>query len=263
MHQFVWVISAYMIAEMAGMPIFGKLSDMYGRKRFFIFGILMFIIGSALCGTADSITELSIYRAIQGIGGGALIPICYTILIDAVNPNIRGKLMGLFGAVYGLSSVFGPLLGAFITDYIGWQWVFYINIPFGIVSLLMVAVYYKETVYREKQRIDWLGAITLVGAVVCLMFALQFGGQLYDWYSPEVIGLIFGFIIFIGIFITVERRVAEPIISFRMFKDKLFASSNLIAILSGAAFITASVYIPIFMQGVLYSLGFKPFRMIF
>lgn len=251
MDQFVWVMSAYMIAEMAGMPIFGKLSDMYGRKRFFVFGILMFIAGSALCGTASSIAELSIYRAIQGIGGGALVPICFTIMLDAVSPQNRGKLMGLFGAVYGMSSVFGPLLGAYITDYISWQWVFYVNIPLGLLALLLISAFYKETVRREKQRIDWLGAVTLVGAVVCLMFALQFGGKLYAWNSLEIISLFIGFAILAAAFVAAERRADEPIISFRMFQDRLFASSNLVAILSGAGFITASVYIPIFMQGVL------------
>lgn len=132
--KFVWVTSAYMVAEMAGMPIFGKLSDMFGRKRFFVFGILMFLAGSVLCGTADSIVELSIYRAIQGIGGGALVPIAFTILFDIIAPEQRGKMGGLFGAVFGLSSIFGPLLGAYITDYVGWRWVFYINIPLGVSS---------------------------------------------------------------------------------------------------------------------------------
>ncbi|WP_309119737.1 MDR family MFS transporter [Paenibacillus sp.] len=251
MDQFVWVVSAYMIAEMAGMPIFGKLSDMYGRKRFFVFGIVTFIVGSALCGTADSIAELSMYRAIQGIGGGALIPVSFTIMFDTVSPENRGKLMGLFGAVFGLSSIFGPLLGAYITDYISWQWIFYVNIPLGLLAFLFIAACYKETVRREKQRIDWLGAVTLAGAVVCLMFALEFGGKLYAWDSAVILSLFGGFAILAAAFVAAERRASEPIISFRMFQDRLFASSNLVAIMSGAAFITASVYIPIFMQGVL------------
>ncbi|WP_274364051.1 MDR family MFS transporter [Paenibacillus thermotolerans] len=251
MDKFVWVMSAYMIAEMAGMPIFGKLSDMYGRKRFFVFGIITFMLGSALCGTADSIVELSLYRAIQGIGGGALIPICFTIMFDAVPPEHRGKLMGMFGAVFGLSSIFGPLLGAYITDYISWQWVFYVNIPLGLIALLLIAGFYKETIQHAKQRIDWIGAITLVGAVVCLMFALEFGGKMYAWDSVQIVGLFGGFTVLAASFVLAERRASEPIISFRMFQNRLFASSNLIAILSGAAYIIASVYIPIFMQGVL------------
>ncbi|QMV41996.1 MDR family MFS transporter [Cohnella cholangitidis] len=249
--KFVWVTSAYMVAEMAGMPIFGKLSDMYGRKRFFLFGIVMFMLGSVLCGTAGSIVELSIYRAVQGIGGGALIPIAFTIMFDSVSPDKRGKLMGLFGAVFGMSSIFGPLLGAYITDYISWEWIFYINLPIGLVSLYLIARYYKESLEHAKQRIDWLGAATLVGAIVCLIFALELGGKMFAWNSMQIIGLFAGFAVLAISFLWAETRAEEPIISFRMFKDRLYATSNMIAILSGAAFIVASVYIPIFVQGVL------------
>ncbi|MFD0590363.1 MDR family MFS transporter [Paenibacillus sp. GCM10027627] len=251
LNHFVWVTAAYMVAEMAGMPIFGKLSDMYGRKRFFVFGIILFMIGSVLCGMAGSIVELSIYRAIQGIGAGALVPITFTIIFDAVSPENRGKLMGLFGAVFGLSSVFGPLLGAFITDYISWQWIFYINLPLGILSLTLVFKGYNESLILSKQKIDWLGAVTLVGSVVCLMFALEFGGKLFAWDSWQLVSLLAGFVVLGCLFVAAEKKAAEPIISFDMFKVRLFASSTVIAILSGAAFIGASVYLPIFIQGVL------------
>ncbi|NHW34526.1 MFS transporter [Paenibacillus aceris] len=249
--KFVWVTSAYMVAEMAGMPIFGKLSDMYGRKRFFIFGIVVFMLGSALCGTASSIVQLSIYRAIQGIGGGALVPIAFTIMFDTVKPESRGKLMGLFGAVFGMSSIFGPLLGAYMTDYVKWEWIFYINLPLGLIAFLMVAIFYKESLQHVRQRIDWSGALTLVGAIVCLMFAMELGGKQYAWHSAPILGLFIGFALLTVSFIYVETRAEEPIISFRMFRDRLYAASNAIAMLSGAAFITASVYIPIFIQGVL------------
>lgn len=249
--KFVWVTSAYMVAEMAGMPIFGKLSDMYGRKRFFIFGIVVFMLGSALCGTATSIVQLSIYRAIQGIGGGALVPIAFTIMFDAVKPESRGKLMGLFGAVFGMSSIFGPLLGAYMTDYVKWEWIFYINLPLGLIAFLLVAIFYKESLQHVKQRIDWTGAFTLVGAIVCLMFAMELGGKQYAWSSAPILGLFAGFALLTISFIYAETRAEEPIISFRMFRDRLYTASNAIAMLSGAAFITASVYIPIFIQGVL------------
>ncbi|TNJ62836.1 MFS transporter [Paenibacillus hemerocallicola] len=249
--KFVWVTSAYMVAEMAGMPIFGKLSDMYGRKRFFVFGIVVFIIGSILCGTANSIVELSIYRAIQGIGGGALIPVAFTIMFDAVSPENRGKLGGLFGAVFGMSSIFGPLLGAYITDYIRWEWIFYINLPLGLLSFVLIAFNYKESHEHSKQRIDWWGAVTLVGAIVCLMFAMELGGKQYEWGSVQIVGLFAGFAVLAVIFLFAESRAEEPIISFNMFRSRLYASSNAIAMLSGAAFIIASVYIPIFIQGVL------------
>jgi EmrB/QacA subfamily drug resistance transporter len=249
--RFVWVTSAYMVAEMAGMPIFGKLSDMYGRKRFFIFGMLLFMAGSALCGTAGSIVELSLYRALQGIGAGALIPIAFTIMMDTIPPADRGKMTGLFGAVFGMSSVFGPLLGAYITDYVSWQWVFYINLPIGMLSFALVVAGYKDSLQHTKQRIDWWGASTLVGAVVCLMFALELGGKKFAWDSAPIVALFGGFAALAVLFIVAESRAEEPIIAFRMFRNRLYAMSNLVAISSGAAFITASVYIPIFIQGVL------------
>jgi EmrB/QacA subfamily drug resistance transporter len=248
--KFIWVTSAYMVAEMAGMPIFGKLSDMYGRKRFFIFGIVLFLIGSILCGTAQSIEQLSIYRAIQGIGGGALIPITFTILFDIFPPEKRGKMTGLFGAVFGLSSIFGPLLGAYITDYISWHWIFYINLPLGLLSFFLIFKYYKESLEHEKQKIDWLGAITLVGAVICLMFALELGGNEYDWNSIIIISLFVGFVILFLAFLLAERKASDPVISFTMFKNRLFASSTLVGLFYGIAFIVASIYIPIYVQGV-------------
>ncbi|MDQ1911008.1 MDR family MFS transporter [Paenibacillus sp. GD4] len=251
LEQFVWVTSAYLVAEMAGMPIFGKLSDMYGRKRFFVFGLATFMVGSMLCGTADSIVQLSIYRAIQGIGGGALMPISFAIMFDAIPPEKRGKMGGLFGATFGLSSIFGPLLGAYITDYIGWRWIFYINVPLSVVALALVVFYYHESKRHARQIIDWSGAITLVGAVICLMFGLELAGSEYAWGSPQIISLFAGFAVLFAAFLYVETKALEPIVSFRMFGYRLFAASNLVGLFSGAAFITASIYIPIHIQGVL------------
>lgn len=250
MDQFVWVTSAYMVAVMAGTPIFGKLSDMYGRKVFFIFGIITFLLGSILCGMATSIVQLSIFRAIQGIGGGALMPIAFTIIYDIFPVEKRGKMTGLMGAVFGTSSIFGPLLGAFITDTLGWNWVFYINIPIGLVSLLLIVLGYKESMIRASAKIDWGGAFTLVGAVVCLMFALELGGEMFAWNSTVIIGLFTGFIVLLAIFLLVERKASEPIISFDMFRNRLYATSCLLALLYGSVFIVATVYIPIYVQGV-------------
>ncbi|MFE4712876.1 MDR family MFS transporter [Paenibacillus sp. NPDC056722] len=248
--KIVWVTSAYMVMVMAGTPIFGKLSDMYGRKRFFMFGLIVFLIGSALCGTATTITQLSIYRAIQGIGGGALMPIAFTIVFDIFPPEKRGKLTGLFGAVFGISSVLGPLLGAYITDYVGWQWVFYINLPIGVVAIFLIATSYKESITHSKQRIDWGGAFTLVSAIICLMFALELGGNQYAWDSPVILGLFAGFAVLLISFIFIERVAAEPVISFAMFGRRLFATSSITAFFYGSAFIVATIYIPIFVQGV-------------
>jgi MFS family permease len=153
--------------------------------------------------------------------------------------------------VFGISSILGPLLGAYITDHIAWQWIFYLNLPIGIASLAIVSFYYKESPEHSKQRIDWLGASSLVGAIVSLMFALELGGKSYAWDSLPILGLFAGFALLTIIFLVAEKRAAEPIISFRMFKNRLFASSNALGMFSGAAFIIASVYIPIFIQGVL------------
>ncbi|GAX89415.1 MDR family MFS transporter [Effusibacillus lacus] len=249
--KFVWVTSAYMVTEMAGMPIFGKLSDMYGRKRFFIFGLSMFLLGSVLCGTAQSIEQLSIYRAIQGIGGGALMPIAFTIMYDIFPPEQRGKMGGLFGAVFGLSSIFGPLLGAYITDSIDWRWVFYINLPLGVLAFAFVAYFYRESLQHARQKIDWWGTVTLVPAVASLLFALELGGNKYEWDSGIILGLFAAFGFLFAAFLYAETKAVEPIISYQMFKKRLFAASNLVGLFSGATFIVATVYIPIFVQGVL------------
>ncbi|WP_257350680.1 MDR family MFS transporter [Pseudalkalibacillus decolorationis] len=249
--KFVWVTSTYMVAEMAGMPIFGKLSDMYGRKRYFVFGIVVFMIGSALCGLADSIIQLSIFRAIQGIGAGAMVSIAFTIMFDVVSPENRGKMMGMFGALFGLSSIAAPLLGGFITDHLHWVWIFYINLPLGLIAFLLIVLFYKESAVHSKQKIDILGASLLVGTIICLMFALELGGKEFDWISPQILGLFGGFIVLATLLVFIERKAPEPIISFKLFQNRLYTTSNLVAMLSGAAFMTASVFIPIYIQGVL------------
>lgn len=250
LNQFVWVTSAYLVTEMAGMPIFGKLSDMYGRKRFFVFGLCMFLFGSILCGTASSMTQLSIYRALQGIGGGSLMPIAFAVIFDIIPLEERGKMSGLFGAVFGLSSVLGPLLGAFITDHLNWHWIFYINVPLGIFAVILIAFFYKESRTHERAAIDWAGAATLVLSTVSLMFAIELGGNTYGWASPVIIGLFAAFSVFFILFLAVETRVQEPIISFKMFHKRLYAVSNLVGIVYGIPFMVAIVMLPIYIQGV-------------
>ncbi|WP_051663110.1 MDR family MFS transporter [Alicyclobacillus macrosporangiidus] len=248
--QFVWVTSAYMATEMAGMPIFGKLSDMYGRKRFFLFGILTFLVGSVLCGTAHSITQLAVYRAIQGIGGGALMPIAFTILFDVARAEQMGKFSGLIGAVFGVSSIAGPLLGSFITDHLGWRWVFYVNVPLGLLACALVGFAYHESRRHPKETIDWLGILTLVPAVACLMFAMEFGGNRYAWTDTPVVALFAGAIVCFAAFFLAEARARAPIVDYGMFRYRLFAGSIWVGLFASAAFIVAVVYIPIYVQGV-------------
>lgn len=248
--QFIWVTAAYMVAMMAGMPIYGKLSDMYGRKRFFLFGLTVFIIGSALCGLSQTMGQLIAFRVIQGIGGGALMPIAFTIIFDLFPVEKRGKMTGMLGAVFGLSSVVGPLLGAFLTDSLSWHWIFYVNLPIGIVSIFFVAKYYKETLEHQKQKIDWAGAFTLVLAIVCFMFALELGGDNFAWNSGVIITLLSVAVVSLIVFIIVETKAEEPIIPFWMFKKRLFATSQALAFIYGGTFIILSVFIPIFVQAV-------------
>jgi EmrB/QacA subfamily drug resistance transporter len=248
--KIVWITAAYMLTEMAGMPIFGKLSDMYGRKRFFVFGLVTFLIGSMLCGTAQNMDQLALYRAIQGIGGGALMPIAFTIIFDVVPREKAGKFSGMFGAVFGIASIFGPLLGSYITEHINWRWVFYINLPVGIVTFILIFFFYHESKQHSRQIIDWLGIILLVPAIVSLMFALEFGGNKYAWNSATIIsGFIVSAILFLA-FVFVEFRAKEPVVSFHMFKNRVFAGSNLFGLLTGSAYIVAVIYIPIYIQGV-------------
>jgi EmrB/QacA subfamily drug resistance transporter len=250
MDKFIWVSSAYLIASVAGMPIYGKLSDMYGRKVFFIAGLFLFITGSALCGLSQSMEQLIIFRAIQGLGGGAIIPIAFTIIFDIIPIAQRGKFSGLFGAAFGVSSVFGPLIGSFFAEYTDWRWIFYINIPLGILSIFFLYRFYSESLNHKKQKIDWLGAGLLVLSVVSLMFALEMGGKNYEWASIQIIALFSLFAAGMCAFLFVESKVPEPIVPIDLFKARLFACSQITAFLYGTVFIIAIVFIPIFVQGV-------------
>ncbi|MHB1629342.1 MAG: MDR family MFS transporter [Bacilli bacterium] len=249
--KIVWITAAYLMTEMAGMPIFGKLSDMYGRKRFFIFGLIVFLLGSMLCGTAQTMDQLALYRAIQGIGGGALMPIAFTIIFDVVPRERAGRFSGMFGAVFGVASIFGPLLGSFITEHISWRWVFYINVPVGVVTFILISFFYHESTQHVKQRIDWWGVFTLVPAIVCLTFALEFGGNQYAWDSVAILtGFVVAALLFAA-FVWAEIKAPDPIVSFDMFRNRAFAGSNLVGVFSGSAYIVAVIYIPIYIQGVL------------
>jgi len=250
MDKYVWVTSAYLVAEMAGMPIFGKLSDMYGRKKFFIFGILLFLAGSILCGMANTMIQLCIFRAIQGIGGSALMPIAFTIIWDVVPREVRGKMSGIFGAVFGLSSIAGPLLGSFITEQFDWRWIFFINIPIGIIALALIVIFYKESKTYTKQIIDWLGFVFLLGFSISLMFGLELGGETYPWQSWQIISLFCLSVVCFIVFLLVEKWAKDPILPFNLFKERLYTSSVLTGMFYGGVFMVSTIYIPLYIQGV-------------
>lgn len=251
--KFIWVYSAYMIAMVVSTPIFGKLSDMYGRKRFFLSGLILFMLGSIMCGTAVNMDQLIIYRAIQGIGGGAIMPIVFTIIFDLFPAEKRGKMMGLFGAVFGISSVFGPVMGGVITDSISWRWIFYINVPIGILAVIFITQAYHETRNTRKQIIDWAGAIVLTAGILFLMFGLELGGSdNWPWDSAKTISMFVASAVLLIAFLFVERKAKDPIIQLSLFKNNVVTGSMGISLLYGGVMIAAATYIPIFIQGVFH-----------
>jgi EmrB/QacA subfamily drug resistance transporter len=249
--QYTWVVTAYLLASTVGVPIYGKLSDIYGRRIFFIGGMVVFLIGSALSGTSQDMTQLIIYRGIQGLGAGALMPIAQAIIGDIFPPAERGKWQGLFIAVFGLATILGPILGGYITDNWGWRWVFYINMPVGALALVAASLTIPNIVVKRRHRIDYFGSVALVLWAVPLLLALSWGGNQYAWDSQEVLGL-FGFAaLMLVLFLIIELRAAEPIINPRLFKTNIFAVSVLAMFLLSAGMFGAIIYLPVFVQGVL------------
>ncbi|AWB46524.1 MFS transporter [Paenibacillus sp. CAA11] len=252
-----WVFTIYMLASTTTVPIYGKLADLFGRRKMYLIGLILFVVGSVLCGFSENITQLIIFRGIQGLGAGALMPISMTIVADIYPPDQRGKFMGLFGAVYALSSIFGPALGGMIVEHWDWGWIFFINLPIGIVALLVVAAGLKETRSNEKQSIDWLGVLTLSAGVVAVLLALVLGGEgqgdgtRYAWTSPQILGLFAAGAVLLALFTWIESKVKEPIITLSLFRIRAIAFGNIVGFLMSAAMFGAIVYIPLFVQGVI------------
>ncbi|HEV2346735.1 MAG TPA: MDR family MFS transporter [Actinocrinis sp.] len=260
-HQ-AWVVTAYLLASTVVTPIYGKLADLYGPKKIFMFAITLFLVGSALCGMSQNMGELIAFRALQGLGGGGLMALVFTIIGVVVPPRDRGKYQGYFGGVFMLAMVLGPLIGGFFTDrshlfgVTGWRWIFYVNLPIGIVALIVVSIVLHVRDSQIKHKIDYVGAALVAGGASALLLVTEWGGKNYAWGSPTILALIAASAAMLALFVFWEMRVAtEPILPMHLFRNSVFTVSNVIAFVLGIAMMGSLIYISLYLQLVV---GYSP-----
>jgi EmrB/QacA subfamily drug resistance transporter len=249
--QYSWVFTAYMLTSTVTVPLYGKLGDVYGRKKLFVFAIIVFLAGSALCGAAQGMTQLVLFRGLQGIGAGGLFPLSLAVIGNIVPPRDRGRWQGLIGAVFAASSIAGPAIGGFVVDNTTWRWVFLVNLPVGGVALLVIWVTMPSRAARTRHSIDWLGAWLLAGGTAALLMGLVWGGRDYAWTSGHVLLALGSAVVLTAAFAVVERRAAEPILPFGLLRNPIVASSIACMALVGMAMFGTISYVPLFVQGVI------------
>ncbi len=250
--QYTWATSIYMITSAITVPIVGKLSDTYGRKIFYIIGISIFAAFSLACGLSHNMTELIVFRGIQGIGGGIMMTNAFTVIADIFPPDKRGKYQGLLSSVWSFASVIGPTTGGFLTDSISWHWVFFINIPISAIAIFIFVKYFPSfQMDNRKHVVDYTGVVALIFMVMPVMLALSFGGVDYAWDSPQIISLFSFSGVMLIVFLLIERRAKEPIIPLSLFKNRVVSIANLASFLMGIGMFGSFIFIPLFLQGVL------------
>jgi EmrB/QacA subfamily drug resistance transporter len=250
LNHLAWVVTAYLLTSTAVTPLWGKLSDLYGRRGTFQAAIAVFLVGSILSGLSQNMGELIAFRAVQGLGGGGLMALALAIVGDLVSPRERGRYQGWFGAVFALASVGGPLLGGFFTDQLSWRWIFYVNLPFGVAALVVTSVVLRIPFRRMEHRIDYPGSVLLVAAVTCVVLATTWGGTTYPWGSVQIVGLGVAAAVLLALFLAWEARASEPILPLRLFRDPIFTVASAITLLLGLALFGAVVYLPEYLQVV-------------